>query len=301
MIVLLGLFGIAVATRTDVAASGGDGRQRSWTGASDQGAGAGLVPGWQKVVASPAASREELLGRLYQITEAAPGGYGIYIYELDSGQGFGIDADTRFEAASTNKIPILIKLYQEIALGNVSRDQVMTYLWSDFEEGSGSIQAGPVGSEWTVAELAAKMMKESDNVAKNMLFRLLGYSEVESLARELGADFDVYYNQVTPRGMADLLRQIYENAIVDAGLSREMIGLMIDTGYEDRLPRHLDGVPVAHKIGTWGDAVSDAGIVLDQRRPFVICVYSHDTGSEAAAADAIALIAAETYAYEVNR
>lgn len=303
LISLVSLFGFAFATRTNTTSVvPGEARFLTQRGAHERvKAAAGMVPAWKLVVPAPAASRAELIDQLYRITEVAPGTYGVYVYELDTGEGFGINADTRFEAASTNKVPVLMKLYQEIEAGGVSRDQALTYLWADFEEGTGSIQAAAVGSQWTVAQLAERMMKESDNVAKNMLLRLLGYAAVEELTRGLGSDFDIYYNLATPRGMANLLRLIYENEVVGPELSREMIELMIETDFEDRLPRYLDDVDVANKIGTWGDSVSDVGIVLHRQRPFVICVYSSGTGSEAEAADAIALIAANVYAYEMNR
>jgi beta-lactamase class A len=303
MVVLLALFTFAFTTRTNHSA---ECRQKACSQQADShvtttGADAGNVPLWKNVVTRPAATREELIDQIYQVTENAPGFYGVYIHELDTGQGFGINADARFIAASTNKIPILIKLYKEVELGNISPDQVMTYSWSDFEGGTGTIQTTGVGTQWTVAQLAGKMIKESDNIAKNMLLRLLGYSQVETFARGLGSDFDLYYNQTSPQGMAVLLRLIYENGIVGPELSQEMVGLMIETEFEDRLPRYLDDVAVANKIGSWEDSFSDVGIVLHQERPFVICVYSSGTGSEAAAAEAIALIAAHTYAYEVSR
>ncbi|MHB1381632.1 MAG: serine hydrolase [Thermoleophilia bacterium] len=262
---------------------------------------AGIVAAWKPHVPQPATTREELIDQLYQLTEATPGTYGIYIYEFDTAEGFGINADLRFEAASTNKVPILVKLYKEIELGSVSRDEVMTYFWADHETGTGSIQTTGIGSQWTIAELAEKMIKESDNVAKNMLFRRLGYYEVEAFAASHGSDFDIYSNQTSPRDMANLLRLIYQNGIVGPELSGEMIGLMVETDFEDRLPRYLNDVAVANKVGTWGDSINDVGIVLHEERPFVIAVYSRDTGSEAAAADTVDLIAAHIHAYEVNR
>ena len=301
-IIALSVFtGLALTACASTTSNPEEGERLQPGGAEEQYVQNPLEPAWRSVVPESPASRQELLERIQEIAEKAPGLYGVYVYELDSGDSYGINTDIRFEAASTIKVPILIKLYKEIELGRVNREQKLSYIPADYEEGTGSIQMTGFGSEWTVSELAAKMMKESDNVAKNMLFRLLGYSEVETFAAEHGSEFDIYYNETTPRDMGNLLRLIYGNGVVGPELSREMIGLMVDTEFEDRLPRYLDGVTVAHKIGTLGDGVSDVGIVLADERPFVICFYSSGSGSEATAAGTIALIAATVYAYEVNR
>jgi beta-lactamase class A len=243
-------------------------------------------------------TREELLGRLRALVDGTPGDYGIFVRELRTGAAFGINEDTMFQAASTIKVPILMKLYQEISLGAVSREQVMTYLPADFEDGTGSIQGSGFGSQWSVAELADRMMRESDNVAKNMLFRLLGYYEIEAFAADLGTEFDVMNNQTSPQGMANLLRSIYEHDFVDGDLAEEMLDLMTGSIYENRLPRYLGETRVAHKVGTWGGAVSDVGIVFLADNPFVICIYSEGVGDVEAAKDIIGRIALDVYLFE---
>ena len=48
-------------------------------------------------------------------------------------------------------------------------------------------------------------------------------------------------------------------------LSAEMLELMTNTSFEDRLPQPLpEGTRVAHKIGSYGDTFSDAGVVFPQ-------------------------------------
>ncbi len=220
--------------------------------------------------------RESLMLRLDRLLSGSGGLYGVYVLETDTGEGFGINEDIRFEGASTIKVPILMLLYSEIETGRVSESEVMTFTWSDYEGGSGSIQESGPGSSWTIAELAAKMMKESDNVAKNMLLRRLGYSAVESYARNLGAEgYSIYYNRFTPREMAMLLFGLEGGRVAGEERTQEMLSLMTGTTDEDRLPRYLaQETRVAHKIGTRDGSVSDVGIVWGAGAPFIICVYS---------------------------
>ncbi|MCL4473042.1 MAG: class A beta-lactamase-related serine hydrolase [Actinobacteria bacterium] len=116
-------------------------------------------------------SRKALLLEHDSVIAGANGKYGITIVELDTDEGFGINQDLGFQAASTLKVPILADLYQQIEQGNISREDQLTYTRDDYEEGSGSIQYTDFGTVWSVAELARKMMKESDNAAKTMLIR----------------------------------------------------------------------------------------------------------------------------------
>jgi beta-lactamase class A len=244
---------------------------------------------------------EELRDKLTQVMDEAPGTYGVYIYDLQTGDSLGINEDTVFPAASTLKVPLLMAVYKEIQEGRLSREAVMTYCEGDYEGGTGSIQYGPFGTEWTVAQLAEKMMKESDNIAKQMFFRLLGYQNVQNFDIGLGfKNADMPGNVTTPKGSAKVLRQLYENKILDGALSREIIDLMVDTEFEARLPRFLPGVRISHKIGTLGTAVSDIGIVYtSQGKAYVIAVYSKDIQNTEDAEETIGAISKMVYDFQI--
>ncbi|GBE57425.1 hypothetical protein BMS3Abin01_00337 [bacterium BMS3Abin01] len=255
------------------------------------------------IVLSPSLEREGLMKRMSRILAGAGGDYGVYICELDTGDSFGFNQHRPFEAASTVKIPIMMMLYGELEAGNIGRDEVMTYLWSDYEGGTGSIQAQGPGTTWTIGELATRMMKESDNVAKNMLLRRLGYGAVERYAHDQGAgSFDLYNNRITPADMGLLLKRLYSGRVAGPQLTGEMLSLMTGTTDEDRLPRYLSGnISVAHKIGTMDDTIIDVGIVRGAGAPFIICVYSDMVGSEAEAEDIIGRLAWQAAEYEFWR
>lgn len=247
------------------------------------------------------ASREELLQELDGLVGGEDGKFGIYVVELDTGESYGIDEGQGFQAASTVKVPILADLYQEIEAGNVSREELMTYTSDDYEEGSGSIQYTDFGSVWTVAELAQKMMKESDNVAKNMLIRRLGIDQINAFIYEQGSAWDLVNNLTTPVSIANMLERMYENQITDQADTGEMFDLMTNTDFEDGLPRFLPGVRIAHKTGAWGNSVSDAGIVFLEGKPYIICVYSDDNPSPDDALATIGTISLDVYDYEAGR
>ncbi len=225
------------------------------------------------------------------VLSRSSGEYGIYIRELDSGYTLGWNETERFDAASTSKVAIMMCAFREMEAGRLGADEAITYTGADYEPGTGSIQGTAVGSRWTVAQLLEKMIAESDNVAKNMLLRRLGIGTVNAYAQGMGAySYDLYPNEITPADMGKLLSAIWRQDGFNAESRARMLDLMTGTAYEDRLPRNLEGIPVAHKIGTNGDTTSDVGIVMLEGAPFVISVYV-DGVSESEAAATIAEIA----------
>jgi hypothetical protein len=70
-------------------------------------------------------------------------------------------------------------------------------------------------------------------------------------------------------------------------LSAEMLELMTDTSFEDRLPRPLpEETRVAHKIGSYESTFSDAGIVFpgeggSGQEYYIVVLSEGDTQGEA--------------------
>jgi Beta-lactamase enzyme family len=64
-----------------------------------------------------------------------------------------------------------------------------------------------------------------------------------------------------------MLKKIADPSYTTEELSAEMLELMSDTSFEDRLPQPLpEGTRVAHKIGSYENTFSDAGIVFPEAR-----------------------------------
>jgi beta-lactamase class A len=85
-----------------------------------------------------------------------------------------------------------------------------------------------------------------------------------------------------------MLKKIADPSYTTQELSAEMLDLMTDTSFEDRLPQPLpEGTSVAHKIGSYENTFSDAGIVFaDQSggtgQAYYIVVLSEGTTEEEA-------------------
>lgn len=77
-------------------------------------------------------------------------------------------------AASTIKVFILMTLLDQVNHGQVRLEQRYTLTQADKVGGTGSLQGQANGNEYTMRQLAALMMTQSDNTATNIIIKTLG-------------------------------------------------------------------------------------------------------------------------------
>jgi beta-lactamase class A len=240
----------------------------------------------------PAPSRakavEKLNSELQSISKSHAGTYGVVVFDPYSGETASLNADRRFVAASLSKLYALLTLYRAASQDELSLDDKITMRSSDvWAYGTGVLakypNKYPVGYTMTLRECARFMIKESDNTAELMLNRHLGEERIEAELRRIGADSTRYWspiNTTTPNDILLVLKKIADPSYTSPQLSAEMLELMTDTSFEDRLPRPLpQETRVAHKIGSYESTFSDAGIVFPEEsrvngREYYIVVFS---------------------------
>ena len=252
---------------------------------------------------TPQATARTLRRGLEQVAAEYPGTYGVVVYDPSSMRTVTLNADRRFLAASLTKLPVLFTLYRAAARGEVNLEDEISMLRSDVQAyGTGVLYKYPVGYTLTLRECAELMIKESDNTAWVMLNRYLGKDYIEAELEQIGATSTEYWipNTTTPNDVLAMLQAIADPSYTTPELSAEMLDVMTDTSFEDRLPQPLpEGARVAHKIGSYGDTFSDAGIVFPRgsngtRDAYFIVVIAADT-SEWTARSAIQDMSLTTY------
>ena len=254
----------------------------------------------------PPARRRAVEGldrELRAISEAHAGALGVVVFDPYSGEGTSLNADRRFVAASLSKLYALLTLYAAASRGELSLDDEITMRASDvWAEGTGVLYRYPVGTTMSLRECAGFLIKESDNTAEVMLNRYLGEANIEAELRRAGARSTSYWmpNTTTPNDVMVVLKAIADPSYTSPELSAEMLDVMTDTSFEDRLPEPLpEDARVAHKIGSWESTFSDAGIVLPEgtARPdqgYYVVVFSEGT-TEAEAREAIHEVSLAVY------
>ena len=210
---------------------------------------------------------EELRSKLPVISRSHAGTHGVMVFDPYSGKTVSLNADRPFVAASLSKLYALLTLYRAASRGELSLEDKITMRSSDvWAYGTGVLYKHPVGYTMTLRECAKFMIKESDNTAELMLNRYLEEEKIEAELHRIGADSTRYWhpiNTTTPNDILLVLKKIADPSYTSPRLSAEMLELMTNTSFEDRLPQPLpEETRVAHKIGSYESTFSDAGVVF---------------------------------------
>ena len=216
---------------------------------------------------------EKLHSKLLGVSQSHAGTHGVMVFDPYSGKTVSLNADRRFVAASLSKLYALLTLYRAASRGELSLDDEITMRYSDvWAYGTGVLYRDPnkypVGYTMTLRECAKFMIKESDNTAELMLNRYLEEERIEAELHRIGADSTRYWhpiNTTTPNDILLVLKKIADPSYTSPQLSAEMLELMTNTSFEERLPQPLpQETRVAHKIGSYESTFSDAGIVFPE-------------------------------------
>ena len=227
--------------------------------------------------------------------------YSIYVVDFKSKFSMGINESTIYSAASVNKVPILAVLYAEAEKGNVDFDRVITLQEQDRQDyGTGSIRYDPAGTTYSVKTLARLMIQQSDNTAAYLLANyIVGLDTVQTYVNSWGMmQTDMVNNKTSNTDMEILFRKIVDKKIVGHALSPELLDLLKDSDFEDRLPALLPkDVIVYHKIGTGVGSVHDVGIVSGSNVTYYIGIFTSDITDEEQSSVLLSQVSKKIYDY----
>lgn len=210
--------------------------------------------------------------------------FGFIYYDLTSGEKIAINENKVFTAASTYKVGLNMVTYEKIRNGSLDINKGITYVASnDYEGGTGILQSQvntTLAKPVPVSKLLELSITHSDNIATRMLNRILGGAKGvrQNMNSMVGLSCDTSSNKTTPEIQFRLLKKLYENR--DDKYYSQLISNMKNTIFHDRLDKYLPYDKVAHKIGNYGGAVSDIGIVFTDK-PYVIIAYAEGVSGPA--------------------
>lgn len=213
-----------------------------------------------------------------------PGTYSLYIKNLFSDEINTYNPTQVYYGASLYKLPFSIGVFKEIESEKISYDTKFYYLKQDYEGGSGVIQLDNFGSQYTVLELLQNLIKESDNIAYNILNRNSQAANIEAGFLKLGLSKEFYVNNNTSvEEMGKFLENLTKTTYINDVSKSKLYSLLSNTSFDDRVHVGLKyNSSFAHKIGNNPDQNSwhDCGIVFNSflKKPaYVVCVMSEDT------------------------
>ena len=254
-----------------------------------------LLGGWERASAQALAG---LRGPLEQRIARHKGTVGLYVKDLTTGETLSIRGSEQFPSASVIKVPILVELFAQVERGPLALAHPLIMLASDQRPGSGVLQFLSTPHTLTVGDAAMLMTILSDNSATNLIIDKVGIRNVNARMDSLGLTHTRLHAKVflgssttidtaatrqwglgvtTPEEMGTLFEKMYRGTAVSASASKQMLDMLRRNFDYEEIPRLMPpGVAVAHKTGKLDASRSDCGIVYNQGRDYVLCVFTKD-------------------------
>src|SRR3989441_1181294 len=265
--------------------------------------------------------RERLAAR---VAQAPATGVGLYYRSLTRPDSLLLDANVRFHAASTMKVPVMIQIFRDADAGLLRLDDSLPVHVTfpslvdgspfavDKADDSDSTLYGRVAHPASVRELLELMITRSSNLATNILIERVGAARAQASARALGAwsiqvlrgveDGKAYRaglnNTTTARDLGVLLAAIAQDRAASPPSCREMTRILEAQEFNEGIPVGLPpGTRVAHKTGWIGEVVyHDAAVVFPARGGYVLVVLTGGIKQDSVAPNLVADLSRLVYA-----
>jgi beta-lactamase class A len=233
---------------------------------------------------------------------------GVAVYDEKTRASLLINEHTVFHAASTMKLPVMMRIFELSDRRSLSLDDRIevrnsfssivdgsAYSLNKDDDGEQTLYAR-VGQQATIMELVDKMIVRSSNLATNILIEKAGAKESTDLVRRLGGEHMTVkrgvedgkafragvVNTATAYDLMLLLRVLVERKFLTAQSCDQMIGVLLKQEFNEGIPAGLPvGMRVAHKTGSITEIRHDAAIVFPvQGEPYVIVVLTQGIKDE---------------------
>ncbi len=215
----------------------------------------------------------------------------ISFYDFLDDKYIGCNDGKQYLGASTTKLPLAMLVCEKIDEGELSWHSTMIYSNVDYEEGTGVMFMDVEEDQlFTIKTMIYNMIVHSDNIATNMFYRYLGYSNTKmEMGQMIDTNIVTTDNIITTEQMNKFLILLYKKR--EDENFRYLVNILKETTFHDRLDKYLPYDIVAHKIGNYYGNVHDCGIIFT-RRPYALTIYTNDVDN---AEEIIAQISKEIY------
>jgi beta-lactamase class A len=265
-----------------------------------------------------------------RIAQAPAKAVGVYFHDLGNGDTLLVNANVRFHAASTMKVPVMIQLFRDRDAGKLTLDDSVP-ISNDFRsivdgspyqldkaDDSDSTLYDLVGKQRTIRQLVELMETVSSNLATNLLIGLVDAKRANATAHSLGADSILVLrgvedgkayqagmnNTTTARDLGMLFTALAQFRAASPAACREMLEVLGRQHFTEGIPAGVPaGTRVEHKTGWIGGVVyHDAGIVRPAgRAPYVLVVLTGGVKDDSVAYALVRDISHQIYAATRSR
>ena len=172
-----------------------------------------------------------------------------------------------------------MQVLDKVDKGELSLDTEIEYIeYTDYLNGTGILQYEyNIGSR-SIEELINLSIIESDNIAYNMLNRVCDNTLLQYI-KDITTDYtveDEEYIKLTAKQNYEILYRLYTNPNNNPYYS-DVIKLMKETSFHDRLDKYIPYEKVSHKIGSYYRYYHDIGFIF-AKETYILVILSKDIG-----------------------
>jgi len=222
----------------------------------------------------------------------------IYYRDLNNGPWYGYNEKTYFSPASLVKLPVMIALLRYSEDNNSILNKMVKISQSDIDaalpQNIKSDNILEAGKEYSMKELMNYMIKDSDNVAFNVIKNNFPSQKyINDTFKQIGVDTqnDGAELIIRTKDYAGFFRVLYNASYLSKSNSELALNILSETNFKDGLVALLpNNVVVSHKFGERsfdGNGLSsdsniedgtkqlhDCGIVYSKDDPYILCVMT---------------------------
>lgn len=213
----------------------------------------------------------------------------IYFRDLNNGPWVGINENENYSPASLLKVPILIAVLKKAESDPEMLGRKLLFERPVDEFGQNITDNNMIqpGKSYTVEDLLMRMIKHSDNEAKDLLFNLIGGEYFQKVINELGLYIPGIATEdfMSVKNYSSFFRVLYNATYLSKDMSEKALYILSNTSFEEGIVAGVaKGVTVAHKFGERGyrdtnvKQLHDCGIVYPKdQAPYLLCVMTRGT------------------------
>lgn len=220
----------------------------------------------------------------------------VYFRDLNNGPWIGINEKEYFSPASMLKTPLFISLLKWSEKDPSILEKRVVVEKKFFDDAlSKNIKTGNdilLGKEYSLFELAQKMIKNSDNIATAILYENIPQNYIEDVFTSIGASFieNGKDKLIRVKDMASFYRVLFNSSYLNRYNSEKALFVLSDTVYKEGLSRGIPkDIVIAHKFGerSYVDfpdekqtpdidniQLHDCGIIYYPSKPYILCVMT---------------------------
>ena len=227
----------------------------------------------------------------------------LAFYNPKSAQGFDIDGDKLYVAASVSKIHAVLNVYDYAFENNINLDNVyMRYISSDFQGGSGVLQSRKdlKTRKYSLSELCELAIRESDNIAWNMIRRYMSDKRNNTdYYKDLVNSDNVVVNgtyAMTANWGVSIMKKIYYNRNNNPYYEKLIIDMK--NTFNSKIAQYLDSDMVAHKTGSLylgGYLYANDAAIIYSDSEYILTIFTKSKMSNESMSELIGKISLAIY------